>query len=198
MHQFTVVHQGRQEFVGYISEPHTFKSAECRVEAVQGQRRRYHSTRHRFPRRRGDDFPLCQNKDRVQSRLATGSEQLQVRGRLTGYASFANIENHSKQTHQRLRNLAKAKKDTDSGSTHSSECSICLMSIAVSGHVILITVTLVNLVITAMSIALRRTLFTRLALQMHTTHTQWTHMAKFSMSELSCSGRSRSRRRGTK
>jgi pSer/pThr/pTyr-binding forkhead associated (FHA) protein len=37
----------------------------------------------------------------------------------------------SKQTHQRLRNLAKPKKDTDSASTHSSECSICLMSIAV-------------------------------------------------------------------
>ena len=36
-------------------------------------------------------------------------------------------------THKRLRELAKAapKKDSDSASTHSSECSICLMSIAV-------------------------------------------------------------------
>ena len=37
----------------------------------------------------------------------------------------------SKQTHQRLRNLGKAKKDGDNASTHTSECSICLMSIAV-------------------------------------------------------------------
>ena len=37
-------------------------------------------------------------------------------------------------THKRLRELAKAvpKKDSDSAFTHSSECSICLMSIAVS------------------------------------------------------------------
>ncbi|KAL5384504.1 hypothetical protein DPSP01_005302 [Paraphaeosphaeria sporulosa] len=36
----------------------------------------------------------------------------------------------NKQTHQRLRNLGKAKKDGDNASTHTSECSICLMSIA--------------------------------------------------------------------
>ncbi len=37
-------------------------------------------------------------------------------------------------THKRLRNLGKtaAKNDGDTASTHSSECSICLMSIAVS------------------------------------------------------------------
>jgi hypothetical protein len=37
-------------------------------------------------------------------------------------------------THKRLRNLGKAaaKNDADTASTHSSECSICLMSIAVS------------------------------------------------------------------
>ncbi|KAF2806517.1 uncharacterized protein BDZ99DRAFT_394434 [Mytilinidion resinicola] len=41
------------------------------------------------------------------------------------------INTFNKQTHQRLRNLAKPKKDTDTASTHSSqECSICLMSIA--------------------------------------------------------------------
>ncbi|OCL07719.1 hypothetical protein AOQ84DRAFT_294567 [Glonium stellatum] len=40
------------------------------------------------------------------------------------------LNNFNKQTHQRLRNLAKAKKDSDSASTHNSECSICLMSIA--------------------------------------------------------------------
>ncbi|KAF1999906.1 hypothetical protein P154DRAFT_522978 [Amniculicola lignicola CBS 123094] len=39
------------------------------------------------------------------------------------------LNTFNKQTHQRLRNLAK-KKDSDSASTHSSECSICLMSIA--------------------------------------------------------------------
>lgn len=39
----------------------------------------------------------------------------------------------SKQTHQRLRALAKSpKKEGDAASTHTSECSICLMSIAVS------------------------------------------------------------------
>ncbi|KAF9732743.1 hypothetical protein PMIN06_007086 [Paraphaeosphaeria minitans] len=36
----------------------------------------------------------------------------------------------NKQTHQRLRNLGKARKDGDNASTHTSECSICLMSIA--------------------------------------------------------------------
>ncbi|OCK74219.1 hypothetical protein K432DRAFT_311175 [Lepidopterella palustris CBS 459.81] len=40
------------------------------------------------------------------------------------------LNNFNKQTHQRLRNLAKAKKDSDAASAHSSECSICLMSIA--------------------------------------------------------------------
>lgn len=37
-------------------------------------------------------------------------------------------------THKRLRDLAKSapKKDADAASIHSSECSICLMSIAVS------------------------------------------------------------------
>lgn len=40
------------------------------------------------------------------------------------------LNNFNKQTHQRLRNLAKAKKDSDSASTHNSECSICLTSIA--------------------------------------------------------------------
>ncbi|KAF1967942.1 FHA domain-containing protein [Bimuria novae-zelandiae CBS 107.79] len=36
----------------------------------------------------------------------------------------------NKQTHQRLRNLGKAKKEGDNASMHTSECSICLMSIA--------------------------------------------------------------------
>ncbi|KAF2188969.1 hypothetical protein K469DRAFT_564943 [Zopfia rhizophila CBS 207.26] len=40
------------------------------------------------------------------------------------------LNTFNKQTHQRLRNLAKPKKDSDSASTTSSECSICLMSIA--------------------------------------------------------------------
>ncbi|KAH6642336.1 FHA domain-containing protein [Boeremia exigua] len=36
----------------------------------------------------------------------------------------------NKQTHQRLRNLTKPRKDGDTASTHTSECAICLMSIA--------------------------------------------------------------------
>lgn len=39
------------------------------------------------------------------------------------------LNNFNKQTHQRLRNLAK-KRESDTASTHTSECSICLMSIA--------------------------------------------------------------------
>ncbi|KAF2126450.1 hypothetical protein P153DRAFT_369165 [Dothidotthia symphoricarpi CBS 119687] len=39
------------------------------------------------------------------------------------------LNKFNKQTHQRLRNLSK-KKDSDSASTHTSECAICLMSIA--------------------------------------------------------------------
>ncbi|KAH6016177.1 hypothetical protein HBI84_009550 [Parastagonospora nodorum] len=40
------------------------------------------------------------------------------------------LNKFNKQTHQRLRNLAKGKPDGDSASTHTSECAICLMSIA--------------------------------------------------------------------
>lgn len=40
------------------------------------------------------------------------------------------LNTFNKQTHQRLRNLAKNKKESDSASTHTSECAICLMSIA--------------------------------------------------------------------
>ncbi|KAF2851481.1 SMAD/FHA domain-containing protein [Plenodomus tracheiphilus IPT5] len=40
------------------------------------------------------------------------------------------LNNFNKQTHQRLRNLAKSKKEGDTASTHTSECAICLMSIA--------------------------------------------------------------------
>lgn len=53
--------------------------------------------------------------------------------------SFSNI-GYSVTTHKQLRNLGKAaKKDNDTASTHSSgtDCSICLMSIAVSSEIIL-------------------------------------------------------------
>lgn len=40
------------------------------------------------------------------------------------------LNTFNKQTHQRLKNLAKSKKDSDSASNYGSECSICLMSIA--------------------------------------------------------------------
>jgi pSer/pThr/pTyr-binding forkhead associated (FHA) protein len=43
------------------------------------------------------------------------------------------LNTFNKQTHQRLRALAKSKKEVtgDASSTHTSECAICLMSIAV-------------------------------------------------------------------
>lgn len=64
------------------------------------------------------------------------------RGWQQGLNTFKYVENNlvnvlntnnstSKQTHQRLKNLAKSKKDSDSASNYGSECSICLMSIAV-------------------------------------------------------------------
>ncbi|KAF2027481.1 FHA domain-containing protein [Setomelanomma holmii] len=40
------------------------------------------------------------------------------------------LNKFNKQTHQRLRNLAKSKQESDTASTHTSECAICLMSIA--------------------------------------------------------------------
>ncbi|KAJ4982823.1 FHA domain-containing protein [Stagonosporopsis vannaccii] len=40
------------------------------------------------------------------------------------------LNTFNKQTHQRLRNLTKTKKEGDTASTHTSECAICLMSIA--------------------------------------------------------------------
>lgn len=40
------------------------------------------------------------------------------------------LNTFNKQTHKRLRDLGKARKDGDNASTHTSECSICLMSIA--------------------------------------------------------------------
>lgn len=40
------------------------------------------------------------------------------------------LNKFNKQTHQRLRNLAKSKVEGDNASTHTSECAICLMSIA--------------------------------------------------------------------
>ncbi|KAF2011260.1 hypothetical protein BU24DRAFT_353952 [Aaosphaeria arxii CBS 175.79] len=40
------------------------------------------------------------------------------------------LNTFNKQTHQRLRNLAKTRKEGDSASTHTSECSICLMGVA--------------------------------------------------------------------
>ncbi|KAH7067357.1 hypothetical protein BKA63DRAFT_536847 [Paraphoma chrysanthemicola] len=40
------------------------------------------------------------------------------------------LNKFNKQTHQRLRNLAKSKQEGDAASTHTSECAICLMSIA--------------------------------------------------------------------
>lgn len=40
------------------------------------------------------------------------------------------LNKFNKQTHQRLRNLAKSKPEGDNASTHTSECAICLMSIA--------------------------------------------------------------------
>jgi hypothetical protein len=70
-------------------------------------------------------------------------------------------DHDSKQTHQRLRNLAKSKQDGDNASTHTSECAICLMSIAVSLAIACVGPLLTP---TAMSISVCRTLLTCLAL----------------------------------
>ena len=57
------------------------------------------------------------------------------------YNVWSSNELYSMTTHKRLRELAKAapKNDSDGASTHSSECSICLMSIAVRYSCIMMT-----------------------------------------------------------
>lgn len=65
------------------------------------------------------------------SKVSTRSSKYEVG------CSNAVLTARSKQTHQRLRNLTKTKKEGDSASTHTSECAICLMSIAVSVDVLL-------------------------------------------------------------
>jgi hypothetical protein len=73
----------------------------------------------------------------MQSRLAEGIEQLQVSltGRSCGviihHLQLSYTDFRSKSALKNLRNLGKVK-DVETASTHTSECSICLMSIAVS------------------------------------------------------------------
>lgn len=62
--------------------------------------------------------------------MAERAEQFQVGLLIQAKSSWLNRD--SMTTHRQLRALAKAKKDSDATSTHSSECAICLMSIAVS------------------------------------------------------------------
>ena len=88
----------------------------------------------------------------------------------------------SKQTHQRLRNLAKSKPDGDSASTHTSECAICLMSIAVS--ILGLVMRLKADAKTALPISICRTVLTRLALQMHPPDFERSNMAKLFVSKL--------------
>jgi hypothetical protein len=76
------------------------------------------------------------------------------------------LNTFNKQTHQRLRNLTKAKKESDSASTHTSECAICLMSIAV-GTCALLSVASYSHMSTALPVSVCGALFTRLALQVH-------------------------------
>ena len=47
------------------------------------------------------------------------------------HASHTNILDNSVSTHQRLLARPNKKPDADAGSSHSSECAICLMSISV-------------------------------------------------------------------
>lgn len=101
-------------------------------------------------------------------------------------------------THKRIRALGKtdAKKDSDTASTHSSECAICLMSIAVScSQDILPSMCRILIVqlLTALSISLRRPVLPRLALQMYPPHAQRPqNIPTIHVSQLSRHGRPRS------
>jgi hypothetical protein len=99
---------------------------------------------------------------------------------------------YSKQTHQRLRNLGKAKKDSDNASTHTSECSICLMSIAVSPRVTAFPG--YKLIHAAVSITIRCAMFACVALQVYSTYLERSNVAQLSMPELPCSDRFGGRR----
>lgn len=70
----------------------------------------------------------------MQQRVAEGFEQLQVGITQSCHEMPANLHGRSKQTHKRLKNLAKTKPkvDDDAASAGNLECSICLMSVAVS------------------------------------------------------------------
>lgn len=125
----------------------------------------------------------------MQSGLAAEPQRIQVGlGSSSSPPSLQDVlfaDQPSKQTHQRLRNLGKAKKDGDSASTHASECSICLMSIAVSPRV---TPCFGILMQIAMSISVRRPVFACMALQMHPPHTQRPNLAKFPVPQLPSRG----------
>ena len=85
----------------------------------------------------------------------------------------------SKSTYKRLQDMTSdsTMKDGDTASTHTSECSICLMSIAVSNIVPMVPQFLRIRIIggtnvaSALPIPLRCSLLTCVALQMHSAYT---------------------------
>lgn len=75
----------------------------------------------------------------MQQRMAKTFEQLQVRTMIAVISGRKTNHFYSKKTHKQLLARQKIKKDatastrdSDTASVNSSECSICLMSIAVS------------------------------------------------------------------
>ena len=77
---------------------------------------------------------MRQDSSGDQPSVAEDTQQLQVSPSRMRKENDSNAP-FSVQTHKRLRDLGKtaaSKKDSDTASVHSSECSICLMSIAVS------------------------------------------------------------------
>lgn len=101
---------------------------------------------------------------------------------MTSVMMWTLTDPNSKQTHQRLRNLAKGKPDGDNASTHTSECAICLMSIAVSQSVV--DVVFKTNSTPALPILVCCTLLARLALQVHPSNLEWSDMAKLFVSKL--------------
>jgi pSer/pThr/pTyr-binding forkhead associated (FHA) protein len=93
------------------------------------------------------------------------------------------LNTFNKQTHQRLRNLTKTKKEGDSASTHTSECAICLMSIAVSFRVLTCEISY-SFTCTALPVTIRSALLARLALQVHPSHPKRAHMAQLPLPKL--------------
>lgn len=96
--------------------------------------------------------------------------------------------------HKNIRNLAagnKPKADGDNNSVHASECSICLIAVAVRERPFRFNPSLLTLFLAALPGPFRRSLLSRLALQVHPSpHFQG--MANLSLPQLPLRRRPRS------